>query len=378
MESQGIETHSLTRRQFALASVAALASGAALLGGCTAAGGTDAEEPAASVPDEGADATRVVVDMEGNEVEVPQTITNCFDGYPVNVGVMALLGVTDANQYVLPRVKGENWEWLRELDPSLNDKPTIGDDAMASAEEVLTIDPDVVILSNKDTAATYREAGIDVFSVRSTTVEEFLESVRKTGELFGEEELAEAERFSDYYLGNIEFVQERVADIPEDERPTVYYVGGTTPYDTKIKGNGIEFVTNAGGRFALSENDLGEADEVTPEQLLAVDPDVIIVGTNNRPVGYEALMSDSALSSLSAIKNDMVYKTPQGTLPWDTFGPEQAMAVLWMAKTLYPDRFEDVDLKKEMTEFYQTFYDYELSDEYAELMLQGAMGPDEA
>lgn len=117
---------------------------------------------------------------------------------------------------------------------------------------------------------------------------------------------------------------------------------------------------------------------MTAEQLLAVDPDVIIVGTNNRAAGYESLMSDSALTSLSAIQSGSVYTTPQGTLPWDTFGPEQSMAVLWMAKTLYPDRFEDVDLVAEMKEFYQTFYDYELSDEYAQLMLDGVMGPDAA
>ncbi len=174
---------------------------------------------------------------------------------------------------------------------------------------------------------------------------------------------------------------ERIADIPEDERPTVYYVGGTTAYSTRIAGNGIEFVTNAGGVFALTEEEMGGStttSEVTAEQLLAADPDVIIVGTNNRAAGYESLMSDEALTGLSAIQNGQVYTTPQGTLPWDTYGPEQSMAVLWMAKTLYPDLFEDIDLVEEMKEFYQTFYGYELSDEYAQMMLDGVMGPDQA
>ena len=319
--------------------------------------------------------TRIVEDMEGKQVEVPAEITNLFDGYPVNCGIVSMLGGSDAIQYYLPRLQSPNWAWLREVDPTIAGKPTIGEDAMASAEEVLGIDPDVVILSNKDTAATYEQAGIPVFSVSSPTVDDFLTSVLKTGELLGEEEQAKAQEFVDYYRSNIELVQERIADVPEDERPTVYYVGGTTPFDTKIKGNGIEFVTNAGGRFALSPEDLGDGKEVTAEQLLAVDPDVIIVGTNNRPKGYEALMSDDALSGLSALKSGQVYKTPQGTLPWDTFGPEQSMAVLWMAKTLYPDRFEDIDLKAEMTEFYEKFYGYELSDAAAELMLAGVMGP---
>ena len=325
-----------------------------------------------------ADDTRVVEDMLGNQIEVPAELGNVFNGYPVNCGIVSMLGASDAMPYYLPRLMSPNWAWLRELDPSIAGKPTIGEDAMASAEEVLGIDPDVVILSNKDTAATYTEAGIPVFSVNAATTDDFLKAVVKTGELFGEEYAQKAQDFADYYQANIDLVAERVAAIPEEDRLTVYYVYGKTPYNTSIKGNGCEFVTNAGGVFALTPDDLGDSKEVTAEQLLAADPDVIIVGTNNRSAGYEALMSDEALTSLSAIKNGQVYKTPQGTLPWDTYGPEQSMAVLWMAKTLYPEQFEDIDLVQTMKDFYERFYGYELSDEYAELMLQGVMGPDAA
>lgn len=371
-----ISRRGLRRTAAAAALCAALAATLALVG-CT--GGSE-EGGGQSAPQSAGQesATRVVTDMQGNEVEVPSDITNAFNGYPVNCGIMSMLGASDSEQYYLPRLMSDNWEWLRELDPSIEGKPTIGDDAMASAEEVLTIDPDVVLLANDDTAATYREAGITPFMVNAKTTDEFLESVVKTGELFGGEAESKAREFADYYRENIDFVQERIADVPESERPSVYYVGGTTAYDTKIKGNGIEFVTNAGGVFALSQDDLGENKQVTPEQLLAADPDVIIVGTNNRAKGYESVTGEDALSSLPALRNGAVYKTPQGTLPWDTYGPEQSMAVLWMAKTLYPDRFEDVDLEQTMKDFYERFYGYELSDEYAELMLAGEMGPSAA
>lgn len=353
-------------------SIAALALGACLTS-CSASSGTEGTGGASN---EAPSQTRTVVDMQGNNVEVPHVINNAFDGYPVNVGVIAMLGAADTMEYGLPRLQSANWAWLRELAPNIADLKSIGDDAKASAEEVLSINPDVVIVSNKDTAAEYLEAGLKVFTVTSKNVDEFLESVKKTGELFGESTANKADEFVSYYKSNIEFVQNRIASIPEDERPTVYYVGGTTAYKTSISGNGIEFITNAGGRFALSASDLGESKEVTAEQLLAANPDVIIVGTNNRAKGYASLMEDSALSSLSTIQNGLVYKTPQGTLPWDTFGPEQSMAVLWMAKTLYPDLFSDIDLVAEMKSFYEKFYGYELSDETAELMLNGVMGPD--
>ncbi len=358
-----------TRRK----SLGAVAAGLLLAGALAFSGIAGAQASASEAT--GDEGTRIVEDMKGNQVEVPATITNLFDAYPVNCGIVSMLGGSDAIQYYLPRLQSANWAWLRELDPTIADKPTIGEDANASAEEVLKIDPDIVVISNENTAATYQEAGIEVFMVTASNTEEFLTAVEKTGELLGEEEAEKAREYTEYYRSNIELVQSRIADIPEDERPTVYYVAGKTAYSTGIS---YEFTVNAGGRWALTAEDLGDAKKVTPEQLIAVDPDVIVVGTNNRAAGYEALMSDEALTGLSAIQNGAVYKTPQGTLPWDTYGPEQAMMVLWMAKTLYPDRFEDIDLKQEMKDFYERFYGYELSDEYAELMLQGVMGPEAA
>ncbi|WP_295403907.1 hypothetical protein, partial [uncultured Thiocystis sp.] len=46
-----------------------------------------------------------------------------------------------------------------------------------------------------------------------------------------------------------------------------------------------------------------------------------------------------------------------------------------LAKTLYPDRFPDLDLKREIRDHYARFYRYALSDSELDLMLQGK-GPD--
>ena len=51
------------------------------------------------------------------------------------------------------------------------------------------------------------------------------------------------------------------------------------------------------------------------------------------------------------------------------------MMPVFVGKTLHPELFEDIDLKTLMTEFYKKFYNYDLSDEYANLMLAGYMGP---
>lgn len=319
---------------------------------------------------------RTVVDMDGVAVTVPQEIKSFFNGFPVSNGFMALLGVSEAQSHYLPRMGTASWGWLHVFNPLILQRPTIGTDAMASAEEVLTINPDVIIMANKDTAEAYRAAGLEVFSVRTVTTETFLQSIVLTGELFGGAAAERAESYVRYYQENIDLAAERLGTLAPEDRPTVYYVSGATALNTAVSGNGREFVTNAGGRYAAEAllPNPGNA-EITAEQLLSLDPDYIIVGTNNRAAGFADLMASPALAGLSAIKSGHVYKTPQGTLPWDTYGPEQAMAVLWMGKILHPDLFADIDLKLVMKDFYKRFFDYELRDDYADEMLSGLMAP---
>ena len=44
---------------------------------------------------------------------------------------------------------------------------------------------------------------------------------------------------------------------------------------------------------------------------------------------------------------------------------------MWAAKTLHPDKFADVDMVKEVREFYSTFFGYQLSDDDAQRILDG-------
>ena len=44
------------------------------------------------------------------------------------------------------------------------------------------------------------------------------------------------------------------------------------------------------------------------------------------------------------------------------------MTLLWMAKTLYPDLFEDIDLNQEVKDYYMEIYGVTLTDEDVEAM----------
>jgi iron complex transport system substrate-binding protein len=50
---------------------------------------------------------------------------------------------------------------------------------------------------------------------------------------------------------------------------------------------------------------------------------------------------------------------------------EQPLVLIWAAKTLYPDTFEDVDIPMEMKKFYRTFCNYEIPDSEVDYILSG-------
>lgn len=50
-----------------------------------------------------------------------------------------------------------------------------------------------------------------------------------------------------------------------------------------------------------------------------------------------------------------VYVNPKGMFWWCRETSEEALQFLWLAKTLYPQRFADVDMRKETRRFYQDF-----------------------
>jgi len=95
------------------------------------------------------------------------------------------------------------------------------------------------------------------------------------------------------------------------------------------------------------------------EQIMGADPDVIV--TLNAESAKE-IRTDRRWSQVRAVRNKRVYANPKGMFWWCRETSEEALQILWLAKTLYPEHFKDVDMVKETRYFYKTFYGYELTD----------------
>jgi len=102
------------------------------------------------------------------------------------------------------------------------------------------------------------------------------------------------------------------------------------------------------------------------EQIYEWDPDIILI-TNFSAYLPEDLYNNSIeghdWSNVSAVKNGQVYKFPLGMYRWFPPASDTPLVLTWLAKTIQPELFADVDMDAEIKDFYKEHYGAELTDE---------------
>jgi iron complex transport system substrate-binding protein len=92
--------------------------------------------------------------------------------------------------------------------------------------------------------------------------------------------------------------------------------------------------------------------DVSPEQVAAWNPDVIFIGSSLATYGVHEVLHNSQFKSVKAVREGKVYVFPSNIGWWDYPAPQCILGVVWAAKTLYPDRFMDVNVIRIADEFY--------------------------
>jgi iron complex transport system substrate-binding protein len=96
--------------------------------------------------------------------------------------------------------------------------------------------------------------------------------------------------------------------------------------------------------------------QVTMEDVLTWDPAVIFV-QERYPAVVDEIKKAVSWQTIDAVKNGRIYLMPEYAKAWGYPMPEaMALGELWMAKELYPERFKDIDMQKEVDAYYKEFY----------------------
>lgn len=103
--------------------------------------------------------------------------------------------------------------------------------------------------------------------------------------------------------------------------------------------------------------------EVSMEQIYEWDPDMIIV-FQDAPAKeiIDNSIDGQNWSILSAWKNGAVYDVPRTTFSWIVPSADAALTPLWLISKAYPELFGEQEMRAEIAEYYQNNYGITLSE----------------
>ncbi|RCW21143.1 iron complex transport system substrate-binding protein [Ciceribacter lividus] len=336
--------------------------------------------------------TVTVKDITGREVQVNVPVERVILGEGRQIYFTAALD-TDAP---FRRVVGwrddfkkadlDGYNIYLEKFPEMAKIPTFGGmkDGTFDIEQAVTLKPDVIIMNTEAKSATEESGYIEKLAkvgiplvyidFREKPMQNTDESMRIIGKLFGKE--ARAEEFVKFHDEQLARVTEVLAKAGEIDKPVVFMerAGGYSDDCCMSFGNENfgKMVELAGGVNMAKDIIPGTFGTVNPEQIIASNPDqVIVTGSNwelyvpgGKWVGVgpgadaatatqklAALMQRPAFTGVKAVEEGNVHAI------WHQFynSPYQFVAVQQIAKWLHPDLFKDLDPDATFKELHDRF-----------------------
>ena len=241
----------------------------------------------------------------------------------------------------------------------------------AEAEKILACNPDIVISEFEDVEkedALQEQLGVPVITLKAGPKgvfdDAFSGSMELLGKVFGQGEKAAA---------LVKFVQDeaaeitaRTADIPEDSKPSVYVCGlgnwGTTNHLMTAE-NYVSFQI-AGVKNVLTDTGTQGIQPIEEEKFVELGDsmDIMIMDAaavkNIVPLYQE---DPTMFDTCKAWQDGEVYLEMAYNAYYTNF--EIALINTWfIAKTVYPEQFKDIDLTAKTNEVTKAFLGQELAD----------------
>ncbi len=299
--------------------------------------------------------TRVVVDSLGNEVTIPKEVSKVASMRSGITEIICALGEKDKIIAVDEMTKAgtEYGAFIAGVYPELMECSAPYWHRDIHAEEMLRLAPDVVLHGGygriqQAEALKKQVPQMPIVIAHFETIEHYMDDIRIVAECVNATD--RAEDLIATLQEALDKTTARVKDIPEAERVRVFY-GGHDIYHA-MTGTTFEHaqVVLAGGVNVAGELTTWNP-EITPEQLLVWDPEVVVLLNGG---SVSDVLNDKRLAGLSAVKSKRVYALPEAG--WDYSTPRALFCIEWLASKLYPDRFADVDIEAEADAFYQKVF----------------------
>lgn len=274
-----------------------------------------------------------ITDASGETVTIDEEPEEVVTLYPGDAQLAYAIGAED-------RVVGMPvGQYTDSLEAGDRTDITEDDGATVDTEQVIALDPDVVLAANvapDDLVQDLEDAGITVVTLDTAeSIDDVHENVRIAGEVTGECE--GAEETNDWMDERLDVVEDA---LEEEDAPLAYY-------DSHEDGNtfGDETFQHDVLTAAGLENLAAEAGEVgwttmSAEEVIAEDPEWIVYPDDEPAESDESPRADS-FSETTAYQDDNVLAVDDNQMSQP--GPDVVYAIETIVENVHPEVYEEIE-----------------------------------
>ena len=211
---------------------------------------------------------------------------------------------------------------------------------------------------------------IPAVAIKYGTLENVQEGIKLLGDILNRQE--KAQKLINYHKDTNKYLASKTKKLENIKRKKILYIRDSQLTVANGKSVNNIMIDMAGGVNVAKDITTGTWSKVTMEQIIKWNPDIIILSNFDKFLPediYNNKFEGQDWSKISAVKNKKVFKAPIGIYRWDAPSAETPLMIKWIAKVANPELFNDYNMRKDIKDFYLEFFNYELSDEQLNFIL---------
>ena len=324
--------------------------------------------------------TRTIIDLGGNEVEIPPVseiehvvvITP-----PVTSVLLEVIPDTDMIVGLSPKAfVYSNEDVMEKLFPNYKDIETtfVGDDFSINTEALLALNPDIVLYYGENQRKGLENIGLPIINFFSPKLIDpkdvtvaWDNLLREIFETDGGESL---EIEWEYFDTKVEQILVGQTEEPKRGLWVFSNVGGSlvAAGSSSFDSYAESFFEKA-GIVNVATSIEGTA-EVDMEQIYDWDPDIVFVFHNVPAQRYlNNSIEGQDWSLLEAWENQAIYDIPQTAYSWGAPCADSPLMPLWLVSKAYPELYGEEEFRSELSGYYRRLHNVTLTEENIDMIL---------
>lgn len=312
-----------------------------------------------------------IIDSQNKTVTIKLPITRVISTLRGQLEMLRILEVPAENIVGVETLRGGAYPYENFFSDYYQDKETIGTASSPDIEKMISLKPDCILflyafLYKENGEKLFKSAGIPLVHLNCGIFDKNVsQDIMTLGYMFNKR--GQAQEFIEWRDGIMNLIDERLNEIPDKDKPKVYFEGEKTYWTDRDDKGCINY---SGGRSIFPE--VTKWQEIDPEAVVERNPEVIIklADPSTNSSGYyldaanismikevrDEIANRSELKNVDAVKNGRIYVISMFIAGTGAAGGCRGfLQKIYTAKWLHPDLFKDLDPKAIHQEYLTEF-----------------------